>query len=50
VAVEEEIRDRHREREVMAGALRRCGQRLGRPVPATEVAYMTVHLCALTEA
>jgi transcriptional regulatory protein LevR len=49
VAVEEELRAHPREHELMERALGRCGDELGRPVPATEVAYMTMHLCALTE-
>jgi transcriptional regulatory protein LevR len=47
--VDDEIRARVREREFSARTLRRCGEQLGREVPPAEIAYLTLHLCALID-
>jgi transcriptional regulatory protein LevR len=48
-AVNDEIRDFPREYELMQRLLEQCGSRLGRPIPAPEVAFLTAHACALVE-
>ncbi|WP_169950463.1 PRD domain-containing protein [Microbispora sp. H11081] len=47
--VDEEIRDRTREREVIQRVMEECEKLLDREVPESEIAYMTVHLCAILD-
>ena len=47
--VDEEIAERHREREAMARVMTDCARLLERDVPDTEIAYMAVHLCAIVD-
>lgn len=47
--VDDEIRGRVREREFSTRTLGRCGEQLAREVPEAEIAYLTLHLCALIE-
>lgn len=46
--VEEELAECRREHDFARRVLERCGAELGRSVPEGEVAYLAVHLCALT--
>jgi transcriptional antiterminator len=47
--VDDEIRSRTREREVMRRVMSECEKLLDREVPESEIAYMTVHLCAILD-
>lgn len=47
--VEEEVRDRVREGQLVRRLLTECERFLDRPVPAPEVAYVTVHLCSILD-
>lgn len=47
--VDEELVDRDRERAAMARVMTDCARLLEREVPATEISYMTVHLCAIVD-
>lgn len=47
--VEEEIAGRTRERDAMARVIRDCARVLEREVPESEISYMTVHLCAISD-
>lgn len=47
--LEEELRDRVRERQAMRRVVGEIEQVLDREVPASEVDYLTIHLCALLE-
>jgi transcriptional regulatory protein LevR len=46
---EEEIASRPQERALVQRLMKDCAKLLGRTVPDTEVAYMTVHLCAILD-
>lgn len=48
-ALAEEVAARPREREIVRRIMAECEALLERKVPAAEVDYMTVHLCALLE-
>ncbi|WP_081737010.1 PRD domain-containing protein [Arthrobacter sp. MA-N2] len=48
-AVESEITGRDREKTVIGGIMHSFEDELGRPVPESEISYITVHLCALLE-
>lgn len=45
----EEIADRHGERSAVTRVMGDCARLLERQVPESEIAYMTVHLCGLTD-
>jgi transcriptional antiterminator len=47
--VDDEIRERTREHEVMRRVMGECEKLLDREVPESEIAYMTVHLCAILD-
>jgi transcriptional regulatory protein LevR len=47
--VDEEIVDRQRELAAMTKFARDCERLLGRSVPHVEIAYMTVHVCAIAD-
>jgi hypothetical protein len=47
--VADEIRGRVAERRLVDRLMRECSSELGRDVPAGEVDYMTVHLCAILD-
>ncbi|GII81829.1 hypothetical protein Sru01_68110 [Sphaerisporangium rufum] len=47
--VDEEIRHRTRERGVIQRVMEECEKLLDREIPDSEIAYMTVHLCAILD-
>jgi hypothetical protein len=47
--VADEIHDRAAERDVVDRLMRECSRELGHEIPAGEVDYMTVHLCAIVD-
>lgn len=49
LVAEEEIADRTREREAVARVIQDCARLLEREVPASEISYMTVHLCSIVD-
>lgn len=46
---EEEIADRHRERDAISRVMHDCSQLLQREIPPSEIAYMTAHLCVMVD-
>jgi len=48
--VEEEIAFRTKEREVVHAVMKDCERLLDREIPESEIAFVTVHLCALLDA
>jgi transcriptional regulatory protein LevR len=46
---EEEIADRHRERQAVIRVMRDCSRLLQREIPSNEISYMTVHLCVMVD-
>jgi transcriptional antiterminator len=48
-ALQEEVREHAREREIVRRILSECESLLQREVPDSEIDYVTVHLCALME-
>ncbi|MFJ5560762.1 PRD domain-containing protein [Streptomyces sp. NPDC093250] len=47
--VDDEIRGRLRERDAVQRVMTECEKLLDRQIPDSEVAYMTVHLCAIAD-